>query len=208
MTQAKNAFATFCFLAVASIAACTLTPKDTGKAYMFALSPAPVASATAPAETRLVVSLPATSPELDTYRVALTRDGGVRDYYAGARWADFLPVLVQDNIVKTLERADLFKIVAADQTALEGDFSLKIEIRDFQAEYAAKDAPPTIKLRLVVSLLDRLDRRVIAKMDASSHGMKAQSNTLPAIRAAFEKAFDQCQRQLVEKLKSEMLPKN
>ena len=135
------------------LAACTLTPKNIGKAYMFALIPAKTVAVASMSGDSLTVALPVAAPELDTYRIALIRDGKRWDYYAGARWSEFLPVLVQDNITKTLEDARLFKTVTTDQAGVKGGQVLKLAIRSFQAEYVAGRAAPVIKIRLVSSLM-------------------------------------------------------
>jgi cholesterol transport system auxiliary component len=175
------------------LASCTLTPKDTGRAYMFALPPVETA-AHARSGDSLTVALPLTSPELDTYRIALTRNGGRWDYYAGARWADFLPLMVQDSLTKTLADAKLFKSVSTDQSGADGEEILSAEIRTFQAEYEDKAAAPTIKIRLTVHLKKRGSSFEI-KTEA-----KAAKDSLPAIQAAFATAFGEAQRQVVYKL--------
>jgi ABC-type uncharacterized transport system auxiliary subunit len=191
-----------CGMMALLLAACaTFTPKNVGKAFMFSLKPAQVGKQAA-VPKRLIVVLPTTSPELDTYRIALVRGSGAKDYYADARWADFLPVLVQDSVIKTLERAGAYEAITSGQTGLEGDLALKIEIRGFQAEYAAKGAPPSIHIRMVVSLLDRLDRTVIKSFEADSGRVKASGTGLPAIHAAFNTAFGVVQQQMLQKLTS------
>ncbi|MBI3441435.1 MAG: membrane integrity-associated transporter subunit PqiC [Proteobacteria bacterium] len=187
---------TGCFLL--SLTACTFAPKDTGRAYMFALSPA-LMTRHAPVNTSLIVSLPTAAPELDTYRIALTRDSKQWDYYAGARWSDFLPLLVQDSLTKTLEEARLFKAVTTDQAGVDGDQTLKAEIRTFQAEYTPGYAEPTVKIRIVVSLSKRTEGTTSGPFEIRGE-TRAAKNKLPDIQAAFALAFNDAQKQLVYKL--------
>lgn len=188
-----------CGLLLAGLAAaCTLTPRDTGSSFMFALAPVTIAQQGAGKET-LVVALPTTSPELDTYRIALNRQGASWDYYAGARWSDFLPLLVQDNVTKTLAETHLFRTVATGDSGLTGDKILKTEIRAFQAEYKAGSAAPVIKIRMVVSVVSRLERAPLASFVIEAE-KKASGNSLSAIQTAFAAAFNEAQRQLVVKL--------
>lgn len=186
------------FLITALAAACTLTPRDTGKAFMFSLSPLRIIQQGPQSET-LVVAMPVTSPELDTYRIALKRDDGRWDYYAGARWAEFLPLIVQDSLTKTLEHARMYKAVAPDQTGLMGDKILKTEIRTFQAEYTPGSIIPVVKVQMVVSVLTRVERNCLASFSVSAD-KKAGGHDLPAIQRAFTAAFNEAQRQLIEQL--------
>lgn len=188
------------------LAACALSPKDLGQAYMFSLGPAKAAAKTHTG-ARLIVELPTTAPELDTHRISLIRDRGVRDYYAGAKWSDFLPVLVQDSLVRTLEGSGLFKSVAPDQTGLAPDMALKLEIRDFQAEYAKTGAAPVIRVRIVATLLNRESGNTIASLQTGSVTRKAASDSLPAIHAAFKAAFLSAQQRLTEGLNQKLAEK-
>ncbi len=186
-------------LFLSAVAACSLSPKDMGHAYMFALSPVRV-SGQAATDGHLTVGLPAAAPELDTSRVGLIRDGKVWDYYAGTRWAEFLPVLVQDSMIKTLENTGTFKSVASDQSGVAGGKLLKAEIRSFQAEYVPGKVAPVIRVGIAVSLLGGLlDRKPIASFEISGE-KTAASDSLPAIQSAFQDAFNMAQKQLVEKL--------
>jgi len=185
-------------LLLALLTACTFAPRDTGSAFMFALQPAQTEQQKTGNDSLIVFS-PTTSPELDTYRIALNREGRRWDYYAGAKWSDFLPLLVQDNITKTIDETHLFKTVATGDSGLTGDKILKTEIRAFQAEYAAGRDAPIVKIRLTISLVSRLERKPLTSFTIKAE-QPAAANTLTAIHAAFANAFDQAQRQLVAKL--------
>ena len=187
----------FLFLS-ALLTGCTFTPRDTGASFMFALQPVQIEQQAAQNDSH-VVFMPTTSPELDTHRIALNRNSKRWDYYAGAKWSDFLPLLVQDNITKTLDEAHLFKRVTTSDSGLTGDKILKTEIRAFQAEYAAGRAAPVIKIRMTVSLLSRFERKPLASL-AIKAAQPATGNSLTAIQAAFSTAFTEAQRQLVTQL--------
>ena len=180
------------------VAACSLSPKDFGKAYMFALNPVDLEINRNIDET-LVVALPVASIEIDSSRIALIKSGKKWDYYAGAKWSDFLPVLVQDRIVKSLEKAKLFKRATSDQSGILGDKVLKIEIRSFHAEYKRGIKAPVIKLAMIVSLKNRLDNMSIISFNISSE-VQALENRKSSIQAAFSEAFNKTQEDLVYKL--------
>jgi ABC-type uncharacterized transport system auxiliary subunit len=185
---------------LAGLGACALTPPplDAGKAYMFALGQARVAKQTA-VDAPLTVALPTTAPELDTYRIALTKNGKTWDYYAGAKWVEFLPVIVQNSLVEVLQQSGMFSAVAPDQSGLPGGWVLKTEIHDFQAEYDARHAAPLVRVRIAASLYHQMDRKITASFNVSAE-KRAKSDSLPEIQASFQAAFNSAQQQLVSRL--------
>lgn len=180
------------------LGACSFAPRDTGSGFMFALAPLTVVQPGLQKEA-LVVMSPTTAPELDTQRIALLKDGRRWDYYAGARWSDFMPSLVQDNLARTLENARLFKSVVTDEAGLEGDRLLKTEIRAFQAEYAPGASAPTVRIEMRLSLVTRLERRPVASFTVAA-GRKAAGPRLTDIQAAFAAAFNEAERQVVAQM--------
>ncbi|MBI1214985.1 MAG: hypothetical protein GC185_04095 [Alphaproteobacteria bacterium] len=189
------------FALLAVLAGCHLTPVDTGRSYMFALRPdfAPPAPASKAVAASLTVGLPVAPDALDTYRVALLRGGGVWDYYAGARWADFLTGMVQDSLVKSIETTQVFDNVASDAAGLTGGLILKPEIRAFNAEYGPGGDRPVIHVRIVATLMTGISRENIASIDASDD-RRAADDSLPAIQAAFRKAYLAVEKKLVARL--------
>ncbi|MCE9507769.1 MAG: ABC-type transport auxiliary lipoprotein family protein [Alphaproteobacteria bacterium] len=187
-----------CFVLLASCA--LTTPKDTGRAFMFALPPVETAVHAKAGGGSLTVALPTAAPELDTYRIALNREGQRWDYYAGARWADFLPLMVQDSLTKTLSDAKLFRTAATDQSGSRGEKILNVDIRAFQAEYESKTLAPVIKISLMVALRKQGEGTPAASFDIHTEA-KAAQDSLSAIQAAFAAAFAEAQKQLVSKLR-------
>lgn len=184
------------------VTACTFVPRDTGSGFMFALEPVNVTAAPMDktlADKVLIVAQPTAIAELDTYRIALKRGGQRWDYYAGARWSDFLPAVVQDDLTKTLDQSGLFKSVTADESGLKGDRILKVEIKKFQAEYAEDSAVPVIRIRMAVSLVSRVERARLASF-AISVEKAASANTLAALQAAFAATFNEAEHQAVAEL--------
>jgi cholesterol transport system auxiliary component len=186
-----------CFVLLASCA--LTTPKDVGRAFMFALPPIETAAAHGRMNDNLTVALPTAAPELDTYRIALSREGKRWDYYAGARWADFLPLMVQDSLTKTLSDAKLFRTAVTDQSGSRGEKILNVDIRAFQAEYEIGSKTPVIKISLMVYLRKQGEGTPAASFDINTEA-KAAQDSLPAIQAAFATAFSEAQKQLVQKL--------
>lgn len=184
---------------LALVSACSLAPRETGKAEMFALMPATVRQQPAPLVGAVSVSTSAVSPELDTFRIALIRADRRRDYYAGARWSEFLPLVVRDNIAKTLERSKIFSAVSIDETPSEGPYFLKSEIRAFEAQYDSANGPPTIRVRLTFTLRSMPGNKLISYFDTQGE-TSATKDSFSAIQSAFAGAFADAQEKMAEKL--------
>lgn len=184
----------FCIFALA-LAGCTLAPRNTGNAYMFALAPVTAAPPATASPLRLGVGFPVAAPELDTSRIALKRADGNWDYYAGAKWADFLPVMLQDNIAKSIENTRIFRSVAVN-AGPSADLVLKIEIREFEADYRRSPETPVIRVHLALTLLDHQTAHALASFGAEAHATAAR-DSLPAIQAAFQNAFTAAEKQAV-----------
>ena len=191
------------FFFLVLLTSCSFAPRETGSGFLFALEPVSIEGKAAPQGT-LVVAMPTATAELDTHRIALKRGGRQWDYYAGARWSNFLPAVAQDNLAKTLQQSHLFRDVVTDESGLSGDRILKTDIQSFQAEYAPGAQAPVIKIRMVFSFVTRLERQPLASFAVEAQ-KKAAGNTLSAVQAAFADAFAAAQRQFVKKLKETSL---
>lgn len=186
-------------LAFVLMAGCSLTPRETGKAEMFLLTPASVSAQKAPLAPALMVATPGTSAELDTFRIALVRADHRRDYYAGARWPEFLPLVVRDNIAKTLERSKIFAAVSTEETPAGGPYILKTEIRSFEAHYASDGAPPVIRVRFNFTLRSMPGNKLVSYFDTQAQAL-ATRDSFSALQKAFAEAFASAQAKMAQKL--------
>ena len=177
--------------------ACSLTPKDLGKSHMFNLSSVDSVKYKKRGGT-LIINLPISSLELDTFRIALQRNGNVQDYYAGARWVEFLPSLVQDSLVKSIESSSRFNNVTSDDTVLRGDYALKTEIRSFHAIYTDQKAPQ-IKISLMVTLRNQNTHRNVKSFTVTGTS-QAENSSLSSIQKSFDEAFNQAQKKILRRL--------
>jgi len=184
------------------LTACSLSPKDLGKSNMVALNPVNVVL-NKNAEVALVVAMPHATAELDTYRIAINKEDGNWDYYAGARWLDFLPLLVQDSIIKSLENSKLVKVVLSDQSSVLGGKVLKLEIREFNTLYKKGNKNPSVKIRIAVNVENRDDRSYFTSFEVKAE-KQAKENRISSIQEAFRLAFKSVQKDLIYKLSKKM----
>jgi len=163
----------------------------------FTLSPKSTFAKDLPEVTwQLVVEQPISSGTLATQRIALNHDAMRIEYFAGARWTEQAPKLVQTLLVESFENSN--KIVAVGRMAigLRSDFNLKSELREFQAEYRETGAPPTIRVRVNAKLIHQAKRQIIASRTFESL-VKADDTTMRAIVRAFDRGLGKVIKKIV-----------
>ena len=176
------------------------TPRDVGKANMLSLDAVEThPAATSKARLPLMIAYPAASPELDTYRIAVERADRREDYFAGSRWNEFLPSLVQQALKETLSRSGIFSHVEADENKMDTGYRLLTSITRFKAVYAKADSAPRIAIAMTFTL-KKAHRAAIVKEFTMESSVQANENSIPAIAAGFNAAFGDIERQLVKKL--------
>lgn len=181
------------------ISSCGLTaPENRGNSNKFTLSSVSE-KASGKRLSGLIVDFPKVSSDLDTFRIALLRDTGKRDYFAGSRWADFLPVIVQTSIVESLENSGKFTAASADFAKFSANYQLEINIQNFEADYTTS-TPPTIRIKMNVKLLNANSSSILKNFTVEN-ASKAEANDLESIYKAFDAAFTNVQKDIVRKLK-------
>lgn len=190
------------FLAVTALlllGACLSLERQGGEGFLMDLPSVPAAPRENPARGMFTVYLPTAEATLDTRRVAIIRPDGASDYYAGARWADFLPLVVRDSLVQSLSHRRLVQTVVTDEQRTAGPYRLHVGIEDFQAHYERLGDAPVIRIHLRATLEDARRPAQAKQYDVMAR-QKAVSDTLPAIQAAFRSAFETAQRDLMSQL--------
>ncbi len=172
------------------------TPTPTN--YVLASVP-PAASATQSAASSidLAIARPDVSPGLDTRRIAVLR-GRQLDYYRGTEWGGSVTEIVQTLLVSSLDDQKLFRSVTSEQTRVSSEYLLDVEVRDFQAEYAAAGGNPQIRITMVGRLIRIADREIIASVSASAL-KSASDNRMGEVAAAFEAASQQVALEIASK---------
>ncbi|HXV40019.1 MAG TPA: ABC-type transport auxiliary lipoprotein family protein [Steroidobacteraceae bacterium] len=135
----------------------------------------------------LLVARPESAPGLGVNRIA-TRWPGLRfDYYAGARWAEDLPGMVQSALVESLAGAQRLRSVQGDLGRFHATHVLSVKVQYFEADYTA-GAVPTARVVLAATLGRQADRRVLASFSVAT-SQPAAANRLTEVVAALDAAF-------------------
>jgi cholesterol transport system auxiliary component len=165
--------------------------------YRLQPSTAPTAAVAYSAE--LAVSMPTATPGLDTARIAVLRAGNQLDYFYGARWGGTTPQVVQSFLVALLQSQQAYKSAVAENSRVDPDYVLDVEVRDFQAEYRSEDSAPIAHISLMATLINIKSRAAVAQL-RSSATVTATDNRLGAVVAAFQSALQQASVNLSEQL--------
>lgn len=143
----------------------------------------------------LAVSRPTAASGLDTERIAVVRGDGRLDYYSASRWAGSLPDVLQTLLIDTQRAGGRWRAVVADTSAFSAEELLQVEVRQFQAEYAAAGGPPSAHVVLEATHGRRSQREVLRTLRAESR-VAASADRMTAVVAAFNAALADALAQL------------
>jgi cholesterol transport system auxiliary component len=145
---------------------------------------------------QLMIDLPQASAGIDTDRIALSRSPLSLDYFADAQWTDRLPELIQNLLLASFENSGAITAVGSNSAGLRTDFTLRSEIRHFEAVYDTTTGPPRAWVEIVTRLAAVRQRTIIAEARFERH-VAAAANDVPAIVAAFNAANQAVLRDIV-----------
>jgi cholesterol transport system auxiliary component len=178
-------------------ASCSLLPQGAAPPRLYRLTPASDFPAGGARVTwQLLIDAPVSTAALDTARIALSRNPTTIDYFADAAWVDRAPAMLQALLVQSFENSGRIAAVARDVLMLRADYILLTELRHFEAEYGA-EAAPVAHIELGAKLVRATDRAVAAQHRFEAKA-PASANDVPAIVDAFDAAFHQAARQIVD----------
>lgn len=164
----------------------TLTPKSNFPAEMRAV------------DWQLLVEMPTSGAGLDTSRVAVLRDGTAQDYFANVAWTDRVTAMVQRLTLESFEASGKIVSVGRESMGLRADFTLKLDIRAFQAEYSRDGlaSPDQVRVRFTAKLVS-MRRRVIEDGESFEGVAAIAGDGFGAVVTAFDEALGQALKSLV-----------
>jgi cholesterol transport system auxiliary component len=172
----------------------------TGKNHPFTIY-APMYTAPKPAadaprvDWQLAIDTPLASDALDTSHMLVMATPGALETYKSGRWRDTAPVMLRSLLIQAFQDSGRIVGVGAITSGLHADYSLTIDLYDFEAQY--RDGAPHAVIRLNAKLTDFSVNRIRAArtfaVDAPVGGAQAADAA-----AAFEQALAQLLPQIVE----------
>ena len=151
-------------------------------------------TSTAKIDWQLLIATPQASAALDTRRIAIMTSPGVLEVYPGARWRDPAPAMLRSLLVQAFDDDGRISGVSAIDSGLNGDYSLSMDLRDFQIELVNGSAQAAI--RFSAKLFDRRDNRIVASQSFNEEAPAVSSNVASAAEA-FTSALDQLMPKVV-----------
>lgn len=146
-------------------------------------------------EWQLLIDTPKASAALDTTRIAIMTSPGVLEVYPAARWRDPAPMMLRSLLVQAFDQDRRISGVSAVDSGLNGDYSLAMDLRDFQVELV--DGSARAAIRLTARLFDRRSNRIVASQSFSTEAPAASSDVASAADA-FTTALDQLMPEIVD----------
>jgi cholesterol transport system auxiliary component len=178
-------------------AGCTLFPTAQPPPRLFVLTPKSTFSKDLPtAGWQLTVGLPVADTGLNTARIALRRSPVSLEYFERANWIDTAPSMVQTLLLESFGNSNRIVAVGRQSVSLRADYSLLLELREFQAEYGA-DGVPSARVRINVKLVKMPQRNIIASI-AVQKVVKARGADMVSVVEAFDAALGKALKRIVE----------
>lgn len=137
---------------------------------------------------QLVIAEPDASGGVEGNRITLKPSPVEVQYYAGARWVDRTPRLVQTLLMEDVEAMGLVASVERQSVGVRGDYMLKSDIRSFEAVYNGTPGdqnPPMITVAINFKLVRQRDGRIIGSRTFEARG-PAAANRIESIVGAFD----------------------
>lgn len=159
------------------------------QAYVLRLPPRATLPATEQPVGSVLVQRPEAGPGLDSERIALLRSGNRFDFYAASRWAAPAPDLLEDVIVDRLRTTRAFSAVFDDSAPFAPQYTLRLTLRRFEADYTQADGGPKVYVVLDCTLARHRDRELLASFSVTGSAV-ASEDRLNAVIAAFAAATE------------------
>ncbi len=120
-------------------------------------------------------------------RILLLGEDRSLGFFAASRWVDVLPAVVGSLAVESLRGTGALRAVYDENAPFASDYTLRLTVRRFDAEYAAKDRPPRVTVSFECTIGRRTDRKTVASFVAEARA-DAGDDRMREVVGAFEQA--------------------
>ena len=183
-------------LAISLLPACSSLiggPKETPKLYAPVLHPQ--ANAAWPQVVwSLATSRSASMPILEGPGILVSPTPGELQVYRGALWARSPSELVEDSVLHTLEASGKIAAVARQNSGMDADYRLLLEVREFRADYTG-NAVPAARLDINAKLLYANDLSIVGSRNFQLT-RPASDTEVASVVSAFGQALDRLAGQI------------
>lgn len=180
-----------------AIAGCGILPTPRPPSQLYRLSPKSTFDADVPAVGwQLGIEPPLAPSGLNSAQIAVMRNELTMDYYAGALWVDTAPAMVHRLLIESFENSGRIVGVGRSGAGLRSDYELRVELREFQAEYLDSASVPSIRVRINCKLIKK-PQRIILASEAFESFKGAPDNRIESIVKTFDLALGSVMKKIV-----------
>lgn len=205
MKTIRNPVTMAVLLAALLLAGCSILPKatplrtftlPTATAQSEATS-APGASSVLPVTLR--VDTPNATPLLNGVRMLVQPDNEEIRIYAGTRWQDTPPALLQERLISALRRDGRIRAIISNNSPANNDVILSSTLTGFYSRYDSShpDSAPVAIIEINAQLIDSGKNHVMATRHFSVRHT-ATDEQIESVVRAFGQAAEQFERQVVD----------
>lgn len=146
---------------IAALAGCGTLGSDEPQRY-YVLDPGAAKPAAGnPRATALLIA-PATAPSFyETQEIVFSRAPGERGYYQFHAWTERPGQRLTELLVRRIERAGSFKVVATAMSGVQGELVLNIYLAEFYHD--AAQSPGSARVAITAELMDSTRRALVAR---------------------------------------------
>ena len=108
------------------------------------------------ADWQLTLRPPTAARMIDSFRIAVRPTPNELQVYRGASWAKTPTDMLQDAVLRTLEDSGRIPAVARQGAGITSDYTLVVDMRRFEADYAGNALPAAtieVNAKLILSLI-------------------------------------------------------
>lgn len=125
---------------------------------------------------------------IDSMRIAVRPGGQEIQYLAGARWSDNAPGMIGRFLTISLDSSEGLIVIDRDHPALDHDYKLVVDVRDFSA-HVSPGGTPEVVVSVNADLMKASPLGVVARK-TFTRSVSAGVDSRDAIVAAFQQAME------------------
>lgn len=148
-------------------------------------------------DKQLIIEEPIAAGGLDTNRIALRPKATRLQFFADARWTERAPKMVQTLLIESFENTGKIIAVGRQSIGLRSDYTLKTELREFQAE-KRDDEKYSVHVRINVKVVKQPQKTIVGSRSFERSVLANNGDGLDGIISAFDKAAGKVIKELVE----------
>lgn len=182
-----------------TLSGCFGLTRDIPKESIVSVSSVKASPRTAPKKNIVLMLDRFESPSfLNSEKIVLTKQGTVYDYFADIRWSDKIPAMLYSHLKASYENKSSFNVIDFNDSAIENQYLLKMDLRHFEANYVDGDLSiaPDIYIEIYAVLVKRADQTIIASK-VFSKTERVPENKLMVVISTFDDLYQAIQSDLI-----------